>query len=280
MFAIAPIIILAVSLAGVIYGEEAARGAVADQVQHIVGRPVAEAIEALVKSASNPRSSTLAALIGLGIALFGAAGVFVELQDALNTIWKVAPRPGRAVVNVIRERAFSFLMVLTAGLFLLASLVIAASLNAAAALLPPERVPGGVPLWQALNWLVSLALLTGLFALIYKVVPDVRIVWRDVWPGAALAGVLFTLGKYLLAVYLTRTSVASAYGAAGSLVGVLVWVYYSAQILLFGAECARVQARRHGTECRPARSAVPLTTEQLAREGIRPQAGAGAAAPQ
>jgi membrane protein len=276
MFAISPIILLAVALAGLVFGEDAARGAVSAQVREAVGPEVAAAIESLVRSASNAGTSTLAALIGLGVALFGAAGVFMELQDALNTLWKVAPRPGRPILGILRERAFSFAMVLSTGLLLLVSLVVSAALHGAARFLPPEALPGGVWLWQALNWLVSLAFNTLLFALIFKVVPDVHVPWRDVWLGAALTALLFTLGKYLLGIYLTWAGVASAYGAAGSLAVVLVWVYYSAQILLFGAEFTRVQARRRGAACAPARGAVPMTAEELARRGMtrRPEAGA------
>ncbi len=273
MFAIAPIVVLTVSLAGLIYGADAASGRVAEQLQGTVGPEIAAAIESLVRSASNPASSTVAALVGLGVSLFGAATLFGELQDALNTMWRVAPRPGRPVLKIVRERAFCFAMVLAAGALLLASLVVTATLHAVAAYFGPGSLPGSVAAWQGLNWLVSLAFVTLLFALIFKVVPDVHIAWRDVWAGAALTGVLFTVGKYLLAVYLTRTGVASAYGAAGSLAVVLVWVYYSAQILLFGAEFTRAQARRRGSACAPARSAVPLTPEELARQGLtRPAA--------
>src|SRR5262249_6882052 len=169
MFAIAPIILLAVALAGLIFGEDAARGAVSAQIQQTVGPEVAAAIESLVRSARNSGTSTLAALIGLGAALFGAAGAFAELQDALNTIWKVTPRPGRPILSILRERAFSFAMVLGTGLLLLVSLVVSAALHGAARFLPPEALPGGVWLWQALNWLVSLAFNTLLFALIFKV---------------------------------------------------------------------------------------------------------------
>jgi membrane protein len=265
MFAIAPIIIFAVLLAGLVYGPDAAQGKVAQQLQGIVGRPMADATEKLVLSASNPTSSKIAALIGLAVALFGAATLFGELQDALNTIWKVVPRPGRPIVGIIRDRAFSFAMVLSAGLLLIASLVVTTVLNAAARYFDPSSLPGGVALWQALNWLVSFAFITLLFALIFKVVPDVHVPWRDVWVGAALTGVLFTLGKYLLALYMTHTGVTSAYGAAGSLAAALVWVYYSAQILLFGAEFTRAQARRQGAECPPARSAVPLAEDEPPR---------------
>jgi membrane protein len=276
MFAIAPIIIFAVSLAGLVYSEDAARGKITEQIQGIVGPEVAAAIESLVRNASDPATSARAALLSLAVALFGAATVFLELQDTLNTFWKVTPPPGRTVVRILRERAFSFAMVLAAGLLLLASLVVTAVLNGVASLLTPESLPGHVEMWQALNWLVSLAFLTLLFALIFKVVPDVHTAWRDVWVGAALTAVLFTVGKYLLAAYLTRTGVASAYGAAGSLAVTLVWVYYSAQILLFGAEFCRVRARFRGADCAPARSAVPMSGEALARRGITPRAEAPA----
>jgi membrane protein len=267
MFAIAPIIVLAISLAGLLFGEEAARGAVATQIRDTVGPQVAEAIEALVRSASDPSASARAALIGLGVALVGAATVFGELQDALNSMWKVKPRPGRPILGVLKDRSFSFAMVLATGVLLLASLVVSAVLNAVAHFFPPESLPGGVALWQALNWLVSLAFISVLFALIFKVVPDVHIAWRDVALGALLTGVLFTVGKYLLAIYLTRTGVASTYGAAGSLAVVLVWVYYSAQILLFGAELTRAEARRRGSACAPARGAVVATAEVPACPG-------------
>jgi membrane protein len=255
--AIAPIIILAVSLAGLIYGADAASGKVAQQIGGTVGPQVAAAIESLVRNASNPSSSKWAFAIALVLGLFGAATVFIELQDALNTMWGVAPS-ARPFLHVLWERAFSFAMVLSAGVLLLGLLIVTAVLSAVARLLPSDVLPGGMWLWQLLNWLVSIAFVTLIFALIYKVVPDVHVPWRDVWAGAILASVLFAVGKYLLALYLTRTSVASAYGAAGSLVVVLVWVYYSAQILLFGAEFTRVEARRHGSTCEPMRSAVRM----------------------
>jgi membrane protein len=258
MFAIGPIVVLTISLAGLFYGAEAASGKVAAQLKDTVGREVAEAIESLVRSASDVTASTQAAFIGLVVALFGAAAAFLELQDALNTIWKVTPRAGRSILSILRERAFSFAMVLAAGLLLLASVVVTTALQAIDEYLVAVSLPGGEVLWHRINWLVSFAFVTLLFALIFKIVPDVRVRWRYVWAGAALTGVLFTLGKYLLAIYLTRTSVVSTYGAAGSLAAVLVWVYYSAQILLFGAEFTHVQARRHGAMCEPTRSAVAV----------------------
>jgi membrane protein len=276
-FAVAPIVILAVSLAGLVFGDKAP-GAIADQLRATLGAPVAEAVESIVRSASNPTASKVAALVGLATLLFGACAVFIELQDALNTIWKVTPRPGRPIVTIIRERLVSFSMVLATGFLLLVSLVVTTALAAVADWLTPEWLPGGVALWRGVNWLASTAFIALLFALIFKVVPDVHIAWRDVWPGAVLTALLFTAGKYLLGLYIASSSVASAYGAAGSLVIVLVWVYYSAQILLFGAEMTRAQAKRRGADCCPARSAVPVTAEERARQGMPDRAAVGAAA--
>jgi membrane protein len=278
MFAIAPIVIFTVSLAGFLFGKEAAAGQVAEQISGTVGPEVANAIESLVRSASNPTSSAVATLVGLAIGLFGAAGAFGELQDALNTIWKVMPPSGRPILTAIRVRAFSFVMVLAVGALLLASVVITAALSAVAKIVTPEWLPGGVELWRGVNTLVSFAFIALLFALIFKIVPDVRVCWRDVWAGAALTALLFTGGKYLLAIYVTRAGVASAYGAAGSLAVVLVWVYYSAQILLFGAEFTRLEARRHGSASGLKRSAVPMTPEALTRRGITQAAPPEAAA--
>ncbi len=255
MFAIAPIVILTVSVAGLFLGDAAASGQVAEQLRSTVGPQVAGAIEAVVRNASNPSTSKWAALVGLLVALLGAAGVYAELQSDLNAIWKVTPRPGRPIWNVVKERVFSFGMVLASGFLLLVSLVVTATLNSLAHFITPASLPGGVLLWQTINALVSFAFVGLLFALIFKFVPDVHVPWADVWRGAALTALLFTIGKYLLAIYVTRTSVASAYGAAGSLVVVLVWVYYSAQILLFGAEFTRGEARRHGSRCAPAHDA-------------------------
>jgi membrane protein len=161
-------------------------------------------------------------------------------------------------------------MVLGAGVLLIASLVVTTALNALAGFLHESSLPGGVALWRVLNWAISFAFVTLLFAIVFKVVPDVRIAWRDVWVGAVLTGVLFTVGKYLLALYMTHTGVTSAYGAAGSLAAALVWVYYSAQMLLFGAEFTRAEARQHGAACVPTRSAVPITNEEPPQQAAAP----------
>lgn len=278
VFSIAPLVILAISIAGLGFGEQAARGAIEGEIKEAVGEPVARAIQDLLRHTSDPGAGWLATIIGLVTMLFGASGVFGQLQDALNTIWKVKPKPGRAWLGIVKERFLSFTMVLGTGFLLLVSLVLSAALSALGKFWAPDFLPGSLDLWQWVNWGVSFALITLLFAMIYKVLPDVYIAWRDVWVGAAVTALLFTVGKFLLGYYLGRGSVTSPYGAAGSLVVILIWVYYSSQILLFGAEFTRVYALRDGKQVQPCANAVPVTREARARQGMpRPEDFAAAA---
>src|SRR4029453_13189615 len=197
----------------------------------------------------------------------GASGVFGQLQDALNTIWEVEPRPGRGVLEVVRDRFFSFTMVLGTGFLLLVSLLLSAFLAAAGSYFE-ARIPGGAVLWEGVHALTSLAVVTGLFALIYRVVPDVEIAWQDVWGGAAVTALLFVVGKACIGLYLGRSSIGSAYGAAGTLLVLLVWIYYSTQFLFFGAEFTQVYANRHGSRLRPAPGAVPVGEREREAQGI------------
>ena len=193
--------------------------------------------------------------IGAGVLLFCASGVFMQLQDALNTIGKVRPRSGRSIGGIVRDRFFSFAVVLGAGFFMLVSLVTNAALSGAERFLPAEALPSSIPVWQAVGNLISFVFVTLLFALVYKVLPDAHIDWRHVWFGALITALLFTVGKYLIGLYLGWSSTTSAFGAAGSLVVIMVWVYYSSQILLFGAELTQVFAKRSGAEIVPKRNA-------------------------
>jgi membrane protein len=265
VFSLAPLLIIAVAIAGLVFGEKAAQGALDKQLAGQVGAENAAFLEGLIKSAYDPRSGVIATVVGLVTLLFGATGVFVEIQDALDTIWKVTPRPGRAVWTVVRDRFYSFLMVLGIGLLLLASVVLTTLVQALEDYLPALDLPAGLSNWQLLNAVVSFLLLTLLFAMVYKILPDVRIRWGDVWPGAVVAGLLFTLGKYLIGVYLGKSSVTSSYGLAGSLVAVLIWIYYSAQILLFGAEFTRAWTLRRGHPVAPDDKAVPIIPATQAR---------------
>lgn len=268
MFSIAPLLIIAIGIAGLIFGQDAAEGQIVGQIGETVGTGVAEAVQGMVQSASSPRAGTIATIVGIVMLFFGASGVFGQLQDALNTIWKVAPRPGRGIKGFLKDRFWSFTMVLGIAFLLLVSLVLTTALEAISKFISPECLAGGLCLWQVVNALLSFVTITVLFGLTFKVLPDAKVAWRDVWVGAATTALLFTLGKYLIGLYLGRSSLTSAYGAAGSLVLVLVWIYYSAQIFLFGAEFTRVYAQYSGTRIEPTPNAVLLTEADRAREGI------------
>jgi membrane protein len=266
-FSVAPLVLLVIAVASRVFTEDQVEQAVRGELQHTFGPAVANAVSEIMHSAAPSGSATTATVVGLVVLLFGASGVFGELQDSLNSIWKVQPKPGRAWLTVLRERFFSFTMVLGTGFLLLVSLIITTALSVAGAYFT-QLLPGGAGLWHAVNWAASFAFITCVFALIFKEVPDVKVAWRDVWVGATLTALLFTLGKYALGMYLGLASTTSAYGAAGSLVAFLLWVYYSAQILLFGAEFTRVYARKRGDRAPPADNAVKLTRETLARQGM------------
>jgi membrane protein len=268
VFSLAPLLVIAIAVAAFAFGEDAARGHIVSQIGGLVGDQAARAVQDMIENASRKKESgVVASAVGLVMLLFGASGVFGELQDSLNTIWGVKPRPGLGFVDMVRNRFASFTMVIGIGFLLLVSLILSAALAALS-----TRLGGGAreDVMQAINALVSFAVITVLFAAMYKYVPDVRLQWRDVWMGAVVTSVLFTLGKFAIGLYLGRSSVASAYGAAGSLVIMLIWVYYSAQILLFGAEFTKVYARRYGSGIRPTADALPVTQEARAEQGLPP----------
>jgi membrane protein len=241
-------------------------------VGQTLGPATATTLDEIATHLSQSGTSVIATVIGFVILLFGASGVFYELQDALNNIWKVTPKPGRGWITIIRERFLSFAAVLGTGFLLLISLIINAGLSAAGAFLNSRDLPGGFFLWQALNSLISFALIAWLFALIFKLLPDVRLGWGDVWHGAVLTAFLFSLGKYLIGLYLGQSTTASVFGATASLVVILIWVYYSAQILLFGAEFTRIYAERYGSHrIVPEDNAVFVTAEARVRQGMVPR---------
>ncbi len=262
VLSMAPLLVITLSIAGAVFGEEAARGEVVGQIQGMVGEQGAEAIEEMIANAQKPNTGTVAAILGIVTLLLGAAGVFGQLQDALNTIWEVQPKPGRGVLGAIKDRFFSFTLVLGTGFLLLVSLVVSAGLHALT-----DYLTGLWPAMEAFvhvaNFVLAFAVTTLLFALLFKYVPDAQVAWKDVWVGALLTAGLFTAGKFLLGWYLDRGTVGSAYGAAGSLVVLLVWIYYSAQILFFGAEFTQVYAKRYGSGIKPAKDAVRLPEDRV-----------------
>jgi len=246
VFSMAPLLVVVMSISGLVFGHDAAQGRVVEQLQGLVGRDVARSIESMIVNARSPGLSVPAAIAGTLVMLLGASGVFAELQDALNLIWNAPRRPSSSILQTIRERFLSFTMVLGTGFLLLVSLVISAAVEALNDKLSSlVGLPASV--LQIIQSIVSFAVITIMFAMIFKILPRVRIAWSDVWIGAAVTSLLFTLGKYLIGLYLGRSSTASSYGAAGSIVIVLLWVYYSAQILFFGAEFTQAYANNYGS---------------------------------
>jgi membrane protein len=259
LFSIAPLLLIVIAVAGFVWGREAVQGQIVGQVDQLIGRQGGVAIQTLIANAAKQGqgSGVLATIIAAATALFGATGVFAQLQKALNQIWNVAPKPGAGIMAFFKTRIASFGMILGIGFLLLVSLVISAGLSAVNTWMT-GLMPGAEMLFSVLNFVVSLALITLLFAMIYRFLPDVRIAWRDVWMGALFTALLFTIGKFLIGLYLGRSSAASVFGAAGSLVIVLLWIYYSTQILFFGAEMTQVYARLRGAQIVPDENAVKV----------------------
>jgi membrane protein len=244
VFSIAPLLIIATAIAGLIFGREAAQGQIVDQIGGLVGKDGAEAIENLVKGASREGSGILATVIGFGVLAVGASGVFGELQTSLNQIWGVKAKAGSGILALLRARFLSFSMVLGTGFLLLVSLLISAGLAALGAWLGARWPEAKV----AVHWLnvgISFTVVAVLFGLIYRFLPDVRLRWRHVAIGACATAAMFTLGKWLIGLYLGRTAAGSAAGAVGSLVVLLIWIYYSSQVFFIGAEFTKVFAARH-----------------------------------
>jgi membrane protein len=243
LFSLAPMLLIAISVAGLVFGETAARGEIAAQLQSFMGEQGADAVQSLLVSVHKPAEGTLATLLGLALLFIGATSVFGELQNALNRIWRVPAQDSeRGWIALVRARLLSFGMILAIGFLLMVSLVVSAGLTATERWLEP--VFGG--------WF----LVAAMFALIYKLMPNARVEWKDVWIGAIFTALLFTVGKSLIGLYVGRSGVTSAYGAAGSLVVILLWVYYSAQIFLLGAEFTWGYANTFGSRAGSAQASV------------------------
>jgi len=270
-FSMAPLLVLVISIAGLLGGQKAAQDAVIGQVQGFMGEQGKEFIQSMLVSASQPRSGLVASVIGIVALLFGALGVFGELQSSLNTIWEVKPKPvkgmAQGIWRFLKQRILSFSMVLAIGFVLIASLAVSAALTSIQTMIWSGS---SFPAWitQVINQVVSFLVILVLFALMFKFLPDAEIAWRDVWLGAAVTSLLFNLGKFAIGFYLGRSSVDSTFGAAGSLALVLIWVYYSAQIFFFGAEVTQVFANEYGSRIVPDENAVKVTEQERAQQGI------------
>ncbi len=248
LFALAPLLIVAIGVAGLVFGAEAARGEVVTQIEGLVGRDGARVVEEMLAADGLGRALPTT-IIGLLTLLIGATSAFSALQGALNEIWDVPARSGGVVLGFLRGRILSFGMVLVIGFLLCVSLAMSAALAAMGDVFE-SRLPGGAALWQAVNLLVSFGFTTVLFAMIYKVLPDVDLAWSDVWVGGLITAFLFGVGEFVIGLYLGRSAIASSFGAAGSAIVMLIWIYYSAQVVLFGAEITRSVVRRYGSAAR------------------------------
>ena len=243
---IAPLLLIVIAIAGLVFGREAAQGSIIGQLSALMGQQTAEVLQGAVASASNKSSGIIATIIGAITLIVTASGVFGEMQTSLNAIWKAKPK-GTTVSRLIRARAASLGLVAALGFMLIVSLVVSTGLTAFGNYLN-SILPFGKVILSVLNSIVSIALLSLLFAAIYKVLPDRTLQWRDVIVGAVVTSILFTIGKSLIGWYIGSSAVASSFGAAGALIVLLLWVYYSAQIFLLGAEFTKVYANRHGSK--------------------------------
>lgn len=272
IFALAPLLIIAISVAGLIFGQEAARGEIYGQINGLLGPKGAAEVQTLVQASSDTGKSLLAMSLGLITLLIAASGVFGQLKDALNSIWGVMLKPGGGILATVKGYLLSFSMVLAIGFLLIISLLLSAALQAMnrfmTGYLPLPSF--AIPLAAAVSFIV----LVLLFGLIFKVLPDVEIGWRDVWIGATVTAALFTIGKYLISLYLGRSSIGSSFGAAGSLILVLVWVYYSTAIFLLGAEFTKVYASRFGSGICPSPHAQFVSAAMREQQGLKTKASA------
>jgi membrane protein len=241
-FSLAPLLMIVIAIAAAVFGADAARGAVVEDLSGIVGPAAAEAIQELLKAAKEPARGLFATVVGLVTLLVGATTVLVELQDDLDYIWKAPARSG--VVTMLRARLLSFLIIVAIGFVLLVTQLLSGAVTAFGDYLTPYFPNVALRLLKVANFLFSLAIVTVLFAILYKWLPNVRIAWRDVWFGALATAILFSVGRIAIGFYLGRSAIASAYGAAGTLVALLLWLYYSAQIFLLGAEFTAAHARQ------------------------------------
>ena len=268
VFSLAPLLVILIAVAGLFLGADIAQQQIIAQMQALVGTEGAGLMNDLLTNARNINTNLIAALVGILTILLGATGVVGELKDALNTIWNVAPKPDRGLFATFFERVLSFGMILGIGFMLLVSLVVSASLAAL-----NTAIRGYFQEWvilaQVIDLLISVGSITLLFALLFKFLPDVQVAWRDVWIGAFITAVLFTLGKYALGLYLGNSNIASPFGAAGALVILLVWIYYSAQIFFLGAEITQVYANEFGSGVRPNENALPLSDAARVAQGTR-----------
>jgi membrane protein len=260
VFSLSPILVIVVGVSGIFLGQKNAQDEVVEIFDEWIGREGAEVAENMIDDFEG-QSGVIATLVGVALLVVGATGIFAALQDALNIVWKVKRKGGGGVLRIVKDKLSTFLIVFAVGGLLFVSILTSTLLTALY-----EQLPGGGFGAQALNFVFSFLVLVMLFGLIYKVVPDVEIGWQDVWLGASMTALVFTLGNFVIGIYLGRAGAASPYGAAGSFIVLLVWIYYAAQLFLFGAEFTRVYTIKRGSRLEPAKGAEFLTRVEHAAE--------------
>ncbi|NEU70118.1 YihY/virulence factor BrkB family protein [Spirosoma agri] len=266
IFSLAPLLVLMIALAGIFLGEEAIRGQIFGQINGLVGNQAAKQIQDMIKSVGLSGKSSTALVIGIVTLLIGATSIFVEIQDSVNLIWRVKAKPKQGWLKLLKDRLLSSSLVVSLGFLLLVSLVVNGVVLALSDQLT-RFLPGlGVYVISALNFAISTAVVTILFGVIFKVLPDAKISWKDVRWGAIFTALLFMLGRYLIGLYIETTGTESTYGAAGSLIVILTWIYYTAAILYFGAEFTQAYANQLGIKIEPADNAVYIEQTERERE--------------
>ncbi len=263
VFSMAPLLIMIISLAGIFLGREAVEGKIYGQLAGFVGADTAAQLQEIIKNASLAGKSKIAAIIGGITLLIGATTVFAEIQDSINTIWGLKPKPKKGWLKMIQNRFLSFSVIASLGFLLLVSLGVTALIEGLSERLRANFPEVTVVVFYIINLVLTLIVVTSIFAVIFKVLPDANIKWKDVWAGAIATAVLFLLGKFAISFYISKSEVGSTYGAAGSLVVLLLWVYYSSIILYFGAEFTKAYALKYGSEIHPNKYAVTTKTVEV-----------------
>lgn len=256
IFSLPGLLVIIINLAGYFYGEEAVTRRISSEIGNMIGRNTAKDIEAIIANASVHQDFTFASLVGIATLIFGATGVFYQLQQTLNVIWEVKPQPKRKIVKMVLDRIFSFGLILAVGFLLLVSLVLSTLLSIVSSWVAYYFSETFNVVFRILDLSLSLGVVTFLFAAIFKFLPDAKIPWKDVWVGALVTAMLFVIAKFALGLYFGHSNPASAYGAAGTVILLMLWVSYAGLILLFGAEFTRIYADRHGTQIKPLEFAV------------------------
>jgi membrane protein len=267
VLSIPPLLVVLVAIAGMVFDPGEVRQRLVATFARLVGGPGAAAVNEMMATAHQTGRGVIATAVGVTMLLLSASGVFGQLKDALNTLWEVQPRPGRGLRSFLGKYVFSMMVLLGTGFLLIVSLAVTALLAALGDYLA-RSLPGGEGLWHAINFVLSLGVVAVLFALLFRFIPDGRVVWKDALVGGLVTSVLFTVGQAAIGFYLGRSNVGSSYGAAGSLVVILVWIYYSSMIFLYGAEFTKTYAVRLGERVRPDPDAMPVTREARAQQGM------------